>query len=56
MFSLYRTLSSSVLTETRMLAVALALNAQMAQEGEEIPTNEFDRLPDVLLTPDQEIV
>ncbi|GAA5829512.1 hypothetical protein JCM5353_001277 [Sporobolomyces roseus] len=36
--------------------VALALNAQMAQEGEEIPTNEFDRLPDVLLTPDQEIV
>ncbi|GAA5827115.1 hypothetical protein JCM11251_001123 [Rhodosporidiobolus azoricus] len=35
--------------------VALALRAQMAQEGEEIPTNEWDRLPEVLLTPDGEI-
>ncbi|GAA5854963.1 hypothetical protein JCM8547_002324 [Rhodosporidiobolus lusitaniae] len=31
--------------------VALALSAQMVQEGEEIPTNEWDRLPDYLLTP-----
>ncbi|GAA5917948.1 hypothetical protein JCM6882_004135 [Rhodosporidiobolus microsporus] len=35
--------------------VALALRAQMAQEGEEIPTNEWDRLPEILLTPDGEI-
>uniref|UniRef100_A0A0K3C9G6 5-formyltetrahydrofolate cyclo-ligase n=1 Tax=Rhodotorula toruloides TaxID=5286 RepID=A0A0K3C9G6_RHOTO len=32
--------------------VALALKAQMVQDGEEIPTNEWDRLPDVLITPD----
>ncbi|GAA5878930.1 hypothetical protein JCM1840_000844 [Sporobolomyces johnsonii] len=35
--------------------VALALTAQMVQEGEEIPTNEWDRLPDVLLTPKGEL-
>lgn len=35
--------------------VALALHAQMVQDGEEIPTNEWDRLPDILLTPDGEI-
>lgn len=32
--------------------VALALKAQMVLDGEEIPTNEWDRLPDVLITPD----
>ncbi|BGO88539.1 hypothetical protein NBRC10512_003363 [Rhodotorula toruloides] len=32
--------------------VALALKAQLVQDGEEIPTNEWDRLPDVLITPD----
>ncbi|GAA5923442.1 5-formyltetrahydrofolate cyclo-ligase [Sporobolomyces koalae] len=35
--------------------VALALEAQMVQEGELIPTNEWDRLPDVLLTPQGEL-
>ncbi|GAA6007582.1 5-formyltetrahydrofolate cyclo-ligase [Rhodotorula paludigena] len=35
--------------------VALALGAQMVQDGEEIPMNEWDRLPDVLLTPEGEI-
>ncbi|GAA6041629.1 hypothetical protein JCM8097_007777 [Rhodosporidiobolus ruineniae] len=35
--------------------VALALRAQMVQDGEEIPTNEWDRLVEVLLTPDGEI-
>ncbi|BGP12291.1 hypothetical protein JCM10213_000013 [Rhodosporidiobolus nylandii] len=34
---------------------ALALRAQMVQEGEDIPTNEWDRLPELLLTPDGEI-
>lgn len=36
-------------------AVALALRAQMVQDGEEIPLNEWDRLVDVLVTPDGEI-
>ncbi|GAA5835048.1 hypothetical protein JCM3766R1_002081 [Sporobolomyces carnicolor] len=36
--------------------VALALAEQMAKEGEDIPTNEWDRLPEVLLTPDAEIL
>jgi len=49
-----RSLASRGLTDL-MFAVALALNAQMVQDGEQIPTNEFDRLPDVLLTPDEEI-
>ncbi|GAA6046523.1 hypothetical protein JCM3770_006191 [Rhodotorula araucariae] len=35
--------------------VALALGAQMVQEGEEIPLNEWDRLVDVLMTPAGEI-
>ncbi|GAA6010267.1 hypothetical protein JCM10207_005694 [Rhodosporidiobolus poonsookiae] len=35
--------------------VALALRAQMVQDDEAIPTNEWDRLPDILLTPDGEI-
>ncbi|TNY23806.1 hypothetical protein DMC30DRAFT_280545 [Rhodotorula diobovata] len=35
--------------------VALALREQMVQEGEEIPLNEWDRLVDVLVTPDGEI-
>jgi 5-formyltetrahydrofolate cyclo-ligase len=37
------------------VAVALALEAQMVREGEEIPTNEWDRLPEVLLTPEGEL-
>lgn len=36
-------------------AVALALRAQMVQDGEAIPLNEWDRLVDVLVTPDGEI-
>ncbi|GAA6061999.1 hypothetical protein JCM10212_004277 [Sporobolomyces blumeae] len=36
--------------------VALALSAQMVREGEDIPTNEWDRLPDILVTPNGEIV
>ncbi|POY70545.1 hypothetical protein BMF94_6459 [Rhodotorula taiwanensis] len=32
--------------------VALALREQMVQADEEIPTNEWDRLPDSLITPD----
>ncbi|GAA5949939.1 hypothetical protein JCM3765_007744 [Sporobolomyces pararoseus] len=36
--------------------VALALEEQMAKEGEDIPTNEWDRLPEVLLTPEGEIL
>ncbi|BGP52571.1 hypothetical protein JCM8202_004931 [Rhodotorula sphaerocarpa] len=32
--------------------VALALREQMVQPGEEIPTDEWDRLPDTLITPD----
>ncbi|GAA5890471.1 hypothetical protein JCM16303_004213 [Sporobolomyces ruberrimus] len=36
--------------------VALALEEQMVRDGEEIPTNEWDRLPDVLLTPQGEIL
>ncbi|BGP44364.1 hypothetical protein JCM10450v2_000175 [Rhodotorula kratochvilovae] len=35
--------------------VALALGAQMVQDGEEIPLNEWDRLVDVLVTPEGEI-
>ncbi|GAA5891791.1 hypothetical protein JCM8208_002886 [Rhodotorula glutinis] len=35
--------------------VALALRAQMVQDGEAIPLNEWDRLVDVLVTPDGEI-
>ncbi|GAA5899321.1 5-formyltetrahydrofolate cyclo-ligase [Sporobolomyces salmoneus] len=36
--------------------VALALQEQMVKEGEEIPTNEWDRLPDMLLTPKGEVL
>ncbi|ORY80253.1 hypothetical protein BCR35DRAFT_291354 [Leucosporidium creatinivorum] len=34
---------------------ALALRAQIVGEDEVLPTNELDKLPDVLVTPDEEI-
>jgi len=39
-----------------MISVALALEEQLVKEGEDIPTNEWDRLPEVLLTPVGEIL
>jgi hypothetical protein len=40
---------------TSSFAAALALRSQLVLEGEEIPTEEWDKVPDVLVTPDGEI-
>jgi len=47
------TLFGSPLARSPLGTAALALSGQILQPGEEIPTNdEWDRIPDVLVTPD----
>lgn len=49
----YQTLLSTTPSHARTVALALTEQMVRPDQGEEIPTNEWDRLADEVITPDE---